>query len=96
MTEGMKSPADIHEMLVEYGLQLYHDLFVAGFKFLTEGGRYPGMAKPTQAELRAYFQSLPDEAWQAMAQQDPKGAQKAVQQYERLAVDPQTLQEPII
>ena len=92
----MTTPAEQLQDAVEYGLQTYHDLFVSGFKFLTEGGRYPGMAKPTQAELRAYFQSLPDEAWQAMAQSDPKGAQKAVQQYERLAVDPQTLQEPLI
>ena len=84
MTQS-QTPSQRHDWLVKAGAERYAETFAKVMKYMSQGGRTPGITVPTKAELLAIFEQMTPQAWMAIAQQDPAEAQSMLVQYKSVA-----------
>lgn len=79
-----ETPAERHDRLVRIGAERYAETYANLMKYMSQGGRTPGITVPTKAELLNLFQSTNPAYWQQLTAQDPQEAQQQLAQFKKV------------
>lgn len=78
-----RSPAAQLDELVQAGADRFAETFFATMKFMSQGGRTPGLKLPDKEKIKAFYSNTNDAYWQQLNAVDPAGAQSQLDQWSK-------------
>lgn len=76
------TPAEERDFLLREAGKVYVETRLMLGKWLSQGGRMPGVTFPSEAELRKHFESTTEAYWRAL---HPEEAKSQLSQWEKIA-----------
>ena len=77
----VRTPAEQLDYLVQQGADRFVETFLSTMRYMSQGGRTPGLTLPSKEELLALYSQTNDTYWQNLQATDPEGAKSQIKQW---------------